>query len=149
MSAEDILSEIPIEELHSVGVVKGLLIMPPSFVQKHILPTIRVRDALTRSGIGEVPGGIETAILFSLFNQSVMDWNKNTGENPAENSAVRAMVNHAKNDTIDHFTLMKEGRNGLYKIRHNCCTEAAWKSHTASKTRQAVGDDRYRCRYSK
>jgi hypothetical protein len=25
------------------------------------------------------------------------------------------MVNHAKKDTIDHFTLTKEGRNGLYK----------------------------------
>jgi hypothetical protein len=32
MSAEDILSEIPNEELHNVGVVKGLLIMPPGFV---------------------------------------------------------------------------------------------------------------------
>ena len=34
MSAEDILSEIPNEELHNVGVVKGLLIMPPGFVQR-------------------------------------------------------------------------------------------------------------------
>ena len=32
MTAEDILSEIPKEELHNVGVVKGLLIMPPSFI---------------------------------------------------------------------------------------------------------------------
>jgi hypothetical protein len=35
MSAEDILSEIPNEELHHVGVVKGLLIMSPSFVKGH------------------------------------------------------------------------------------------------------------------
>jgi hypothetical protein len=111
MSSEEILSEIPIEDLHSVGVVKGLLIMPPSFVQKHILPAIKVRKALKQSGIGEVRGGIETAILFSLYDQSVMDFNKSTGENLAENSAVRAMVNQTKNDTIDHFTLMKEGRN--------------------------------------
>ena len=46
MSAEDILSDIPKEELHNVGVVKGLLIMPPGFVQKYILPAIKVRKAL-------------------------------------------------------------------------------------------------------
>jgi hypothetical protein len=59
MSAEDILSEIPKEELHNVGVVKGLLIMPPSFVQKYILPAIKVRKALKQSNEGNLPGGIE------------------------------------------------------------------------------------------
>jgi hypothetical protein len=76
MSVEDILSEIPIEDLHSVVVVKGLLIMPPSFVQKHILPAIKARKALKMSGTGEVPGGIETAIMFSLFDDTVMDFTK-------------------------------------------------------------------------
>jgi hypothetical protein len=52
MSAEDILSEIPTEKLHLVGMVRGMLIMPPRFVHKHLLPTIRMRDALKRSGIG-------------------------------------------------------------------------------------------------
>ncbi len=89
--------------------------MPPSCVHKYILPTIRVRDALKRSGIGEVPGGMETAILLSFFDQSVMDFTKPTGENLAENSALRAMVNRTKNDKVDHFTLMKEGGDGLYK----------------------------------
>jgi hypothetical protein len=41
ISAEDILSEIPKEELHNVGGVKGLLIMPPGFVQKYILPATK------------------------------------------------------------------------------------------------------------
>jgi hypothetical protein len=45
MSIEDILLKIPIEDLHSVGVVRVLLIMPPSFVQKYILPAIKVRKA--------------------------------------------------------------------------------------------------------
>jgi hypothetical protein len=74
-----------------------------------------MRDALKRSGIGEVPGGVETAIIFSFFDQSVMDFTKPTGENLAENSALRAIVNRARNNKVDHFTLMKEGRNGLYK----------------------------------
>ncbi len=62
-----------------------------------------------------MPGGIETAILFFLFDQSVMNFNKPTSDNIAENSAIRAMVNHAKNDTVDHLARMKGGRNGLYK----------------------------------
>jgi hypothetical protein len=49
MSAEDILSEIPTEDLHLVGMVRGMLIMPPSFVHKHLLPTIRMRDALNQA----------------------------------------------------------------------------------------------------
>jgi hypothetical protein len=89
--------------------------MPPSFVQRHILSTIRMRDALKRSGIGERPGGVETAIMFFLFDQSVMDFTKPTGENLAENSVLCAMVNRARNYKVDHFNLMKEGRNGLYK----------------------------------
>jgi hypothetical protein len=115
MSVEDILSEIPIEDLHSVGVVKGLLTMPPSFVQKHILPAIKVRKALKTSGIGEVPEGIETAIMLSLFDDTVMDFTKSTGDNLADNSAIRAMVNHTKNDTVDHITFMKEGRMCLHR----------------------------------
>ena len=59
MSAEDILSEIPNEDLHNVGMVKGLLIMPPGFVQKYILPAIKVRKALKQSNEGNLPGGID------------------------------------------------------------------------------------------
>ncbi len=115
MSPEDILSEIPNEELRNVGVVKGLLIMPPSFVQKYILPAIKMRKALKQSNEGNLPGGIETAIMFSFFDQSVMDLTKSTGENLADNSALRAVVNHVRNDNVDHVTLMKKGRDGLFK----------------------------------
>jgi hypothetical protein len=115
MSAEDIMSEIPPEELHNVGMVKGLLIMPPSFVQKYILPAIKVRKALKQSNEGNLPGGIETAIMFSFFEDAVMDFTKSTGDNLTDNAAIRAMVNHAKNDTLDHCAFMKEGRMGLHK----------------------------------
>jgi hypothetical protein len=69
--------------------------MPPSFVHKHLFPTIRMRDALKRSGIGNVPGGVETAIMFSFFDQSVLNYTKPTRKNLAENSAIRAMANRA------------------------------------------------------
>jgi hypothetical protein len=53
--------------------------------------------------------------MFSFFDQSVLNLTKPIGENLAENSAIRAMVNRARNDRVDHFALMKEGRNGLFK----------------------------------
>jgi hypothetical protein len=115
ISAEDILSEIPKEELHNVGVVKGLLIMPPSFVQKYILPAMKVRKALKQSNEGNLPGGIETAIMFSLFDDAVMDFTNTIGDNLTDNAAIRAMVNHVKNDTLDHCTFVREGRLGLHK----------------------------------
>jgi hypothetical protein len=146
MSVEDILSEIPTEDLHNVGVVR-LLIMPPSFVQKHILPGIKVRKALKQSNESKVPGGIETSILFSIFDQSVMDFSKSTSKNIAENNALRARVNHAK---MIQLINSLELRGKKWPIqRHNYCAEAACKYHTAAKTKTAVGYERPRDRSSK
>ena len=63
MSIEDILQEIPKEDLHEVGTVRDRIFMPASFVQKWIIPTIRARNALKVVG-NKMPGGIETAMLF-------------------------------------------------------------------------------------
>jgi hypothetical protein len=46
MSIEDIMREIPPEDLHYVGSVKDRIYMPVGFVQKWVLPTIRVQKAL-------------------------------------------------------------------------------------------------------
>jgi hypothetical protein len=40
MSVEDIMTEIPVEDLRYVGSVKDRIYMPASFFQKWILPTI-------------------------------------------------------------------------------------------------------------
>jgi hypothetical protein len=41
-----------------------------------------------------------------------MDLNRSTSANHADNQALRAMVAHAKNDTIKHLSLSKEGIQG-------------------------------------
>jgi hypothetical protein len=46
MSVEDIMSEIPTEDLLKVGTIRERIFMPASFVQKYILPTIKVQKAL-------------------------------------------------------------------------------------------------------
>ena len=58
MSVEDIMTEIPVEDLRYVGSVKGRIDMPVLFFQKWALPTIRVRKALEQSQKGELPGGM-------------------------------------------------------------------------------------------
>jgi hypothetical protein len=75
MSLEDILSEIPKEDIHEVGMVQRRIYMPVSFVQKWVIPTIRARNALNGHGT-RLPGGYDTAMLFSIFDQSILDTTK-------------------------------------------------------------------------
>jgi hypothetical protein len=73
VSIEDIiLLEIPEEDLHEVRMVQGRMFMPASFAQKWVLSAIRVRKTLKRHD-KNLPGGMETAVLFSIFDQLVMD----------------------------------------------------------------------------
>jgi hypothetical protein len=72
-----------------------------------------VRKALKQSNQGNLPGGIETAIMFAFFDDSVMDYTNTIGDNLTDNAMLRAMVNHAKDHTLDHTTFMREGSMGL------------------------------------
>jgi hypothetical protein len=71
MSVEDMLAEIPEEDLQSVAIVQGHIYMPLPFARKYILPTLRVHKALSSVNVGSLPGGIETAMLTPyLINRS-------------------------------------------------------------------------------
>jgi hypothetical protein len=114
MSIEDIMREIPLEDLRYVGSVKDRVYMPASFVQKWVLPTIRVQKALKDSQDGKLPGGMKSAFLASIFDQSVMDLNNPISTNLADNRALRSMVIiHTKDDTTHQFVPMEEGAKGL------------------------------------
>ena len=115
MSVEDIMSEIPTEDLLHVGAIQDRIIMPASFAQKYILPTVKVRKALKLHADNNLPGGVETAMLFAIFDQSVMDLNRPVSENLAENAALRAMVSYTGDDSAHLFSLLKEGKRGLTK----------------------------------
>ncbi len=47
-------------------------------------------------------------MLFFIFDQSVMDLNRSSSNNLASNSAPRAMVVHAKDDTVRQTNLFNE-----------------------------------------
>jgi hypothetical protein len=72
-----------------------------------------VQKALKQSQDREVPGGMEAAMLASIFDQSVMDLNKPIKGNLADIRALRAMVIHTKDDITHQFLLMEEGGKAL------------------------------------
>jgi hypothetical protein len=107
MFVEDIISEIPTEDLLHVGTIQDRIIVPASFAQKYILPTIKVQKALKLHADNSLPGGVETAMLFAIFDQSVMDLNRPVSDNLAENAALRAMVSYTGDDSLHQFSLLK------------------------------------------
>ena len=86
------MPEISTEDLLHVGAIQDRIIMPASFAQKYILPTVKVRKALKLHADNNLPGGVEMAMLFSIFDQSVMDLNRPVSDNLADNAALRAMM---------------------------------------------------------
>jgi hypothetical protein len=101
MPPEKILLEIPAEDQQNLGLIKDQVIMLINFFQKWVLPTIQARKALRKLEDGNLPGGIKTAMLYSIFDQSVMDLNRPLSDNG--------------NDTMKHLSLSKEGIQGLTK----------------------------------
>ncbi len=108
MSPEDTLSEIPEEDLHEVGMVQRRIFMPASFVQKWIIPTIRARNALNGHGT-KLPGGYETAMLFSIFDQSILDTTKPRQQLDENAYALRAIVACAQGANIKLIERMRQG----------------------------------------
>ena len=115
MSLEDILSEIPKEDLHEVGMVQRRIYMPASFVQKWVIPTIRARNALQDHGT-RLPGGYETAVLFSIFDQSILDLTKSRQQQDEGTYALRTIVACAQDANGKLIERMRKGNNGLKEI---------------------------------
>ena len=115
LSPEDILSEIPKEDLHEVWMVQRRIYMPASFVQKWAIPTIRARNALNDHGT-RLPGGFETAMLFSIFDQSILDITKSRQQLDEDAYALRAIVACAQDANSKLIERMKKGNNGLKEI---------------------------------
>jgi hypothetical protein len=114
MSVEDMLAEIPEEDLKSVAIVQGHIYMPLPFAQRYILPTLRVHKALSSVKDGSLPGGIETAMLYSSFDQSIIDFAGKGSDLTTDDSAIRAVMAYATDDTtVKLIPCMMQGNSGL------------------------------------
>ncbi len=81
--------------------------MPASFVQKWVIPTIRARNALNDHGT-RLPGGFETAMLFSIFDQSILDITKSRQQLDEDAYALRAIVACAQDTNIKLIEKMRK-----------------------------------------
>ena len=114
MSVEDILLELPDEELQGVAIVQGHIYMPLAFARKYILPSLRVHKALTAVKDSNLPGGIETAMLYSIFDQSIIDFAGTGSDENIADSHIRAVMAYATDDTtVELLPRMKQGNAGL------------------------------------
>jgi hypothetical protein len=89
--------------------------MPASFVQKWVIPTIRARNALKEHGT-RLPGGIETAMLFSIFDQSILDLTKSRQQLDESAYSLRAIVACAQDANAKLIERMRKGNDGIKDI---------------------------------
>ncbi len=74
-----------------------------------------MQKALKLRADKNLSGRVETAMLFAIFDQSVMNLKKPISDNLADNAALRAMVTHTNDDKTHQFLSMEEGRKSLTK----------------------------------
>ena len=88
--------------------------MPVAFARKYILPSLRVHKALSAVKDGSLPGGIETAMLYSIFDQSIIDFAGIGSDENIADSHIRAVMAYATDDTtVELLPRMKQGNAGL------------------------------------
>ena len=115
-SIEEILLELPDEEMMDVAIVQGHMYMPLPLARKYILPSLRVHKALSAAKDSSLPGGIETAMLYSIFDQSIIDFAGTASKHDSEDSALRAVMAYATDDTtVKILPRMEQGNSGLAK----------------------------------
>ncbi len=97
-SLEEMLEEIPLEDAEQVSTFQGQVYMPESFLEKYLLPTMQLRKCLENEAAPSesdqtLPGGIKTAMMYSMFNQT-----KLVGD-AESNRKLRALIAHAEEQT--------------------------------------------------
>jgi hypothetical protein len=66
-----------------------------------------------------LPGGYETAMLFSIFDQSILDTTKLRQQLDDDDQALRAIVTCAQDANIKLIEKMRQGNDGLKEIARN------------------------------
>jgi hypothetical protein len=95
----EVLSLIPMEDAEQIGSYHGQVFMPQHFLEKFMLPTMQLKMILEEKGDqpseewGLIPGGPETAMMYSIFRQSQVQ------ENTAGSGKLRALIAHSNEQT--------------------------------------------------
>jgi hypothetical protein len=72
----EILQYVPLEDAEQISEFQGTVYMPLHFLEKYLLPSMQLRKFIETEyltpGSQPLPGGPETAILYSLYHQTKM-----------------------------------------------------------------------------
>jgi hypothetical protein len=103
----EVLQTVPLEDAEQISEFQGLVYMPEQFLEKYLLPTTQIRKLLetenqTTTGNQPLPGGPETAIMYSLYHQT-----RATQATTLDNK-LRSLVTHSVTDTSQLVTEITE-----------------------------------------
>jgi hypothetical protein len=107
-SLVEVLSLIPREDAEQIGSYHGQIFMPQHFLKKIMLPTMQLKKILEEEGNqppeewGLVPGGPETAMMYSIFRQG------QSQEYSAQSGKLRALIAHSNEQTGDQVCQIRE-----------------------------------------
>jgi hypothetical protein len=104
----EVLSLIPKEDAEQIGSYHGQVFMPQHFLEKFMLPTMQLKKILedewdqAPEEWGLVPGGPETAMMYSIFRQN------QSQEYSAQSGKLRALIAHSNEQTGDLVCQIRE-----------------------------------------
>ena len=92
------LRTVPVEDAEQISEFQGLVYMPEHFLEKYLLPTMQIRKLLetenqTTTGNEPLPGGPETAIMYSLYHHT------RAAKSTTLDNKLRSLVTHSITDT--------------------------------------------------
>ena len=115
----EILQLVPLEDAEQISKFQDTVYMPLHFLEKYLLPSMQLRKLLeTEYQTSEeepLPGGPETAILYSLYHQTKMM------RSSTQDNKLRSLVTHSDDNTsqlvkdITNNTKAKEMTLDIYQ----------------------------------
>ncbi len=105
---------VPLEDAEQISEFQGLVYMPEQFLEKYLLPTMQIRKLLETEnqpdqGTQPLPGGPETAIMYSLYYQT------RTTQSTTMDNKLRSLITHSVTDTSQLVKEITEDRKAKEK----------------------------------
>jgi hypothetical protein len=93
----EILQFVPLEDAEQISEFQGTVYMSLHFLEKYLLPSMQLRKLIETEdltpGLQPLPGGPETAILYSLYHQTKMT------KSSTQDNKLRSLVTHSDDET--------------------------------------------------
>ena len=106
----EILQSVPFEDAAQISEFQETVYMPLHFLEKYLLPSMQLRKLIETEHLPEgeqpLPGGPETAILYSLYHQA------KTTMSSTQDNKLRSLVMHSDDETSSLVKDITESMKG-------------------------------------